>query len=187
MGLCPDDLHVDIHDFYQYDQYVYHVHVYDKYVHDEYFNQHVYYVYKYINDDVLTMKVIINTASMDISVGFDGFDYMIPAGKPVLAEGKVAEFLKERYPFLQIEEPPRVKGPSPVPVIEKKKTRRLIKTEEERIASAPTSDLRRIPNFTTDITEGMDGLPVSGTDKDGVEWVGAGVETDNLTTKKAFR
>jgi len=120
------------------------------------------------------MKLIKNAAKSNIQVGFEGFDYLIPAGKEVLADEKVTSFLKERYPFLEISKPPKAKGVSPIPQIEKKKSKVYAQPAK------PTTDMKVTRKFNPSETVSPDALPTSGTvDKDGVEWVGEGITLDD--------
>jgi len=125
------------------------------------------------------MKVIRNQTDHDISVGFEGYDYGIPKKTDVLCEERPAEFLIERYPFLIMEDAPKVKGPTPIPKIEKKKSKVYME-------SKPAVDMQVVPTHHRDETMKSEDLP-NGTDRDGVEWVGPGIETDDLTGGKSFQ
>jgi len=123
------------------------------------------------------MKVIFSPVENDMVIGFEGWDYTVPSKKEVLVEEDVAAFLEERCPFLKVSEPKRSKPPYFVAAIKKTKTPVRINSNSD-----PTTDMVVRSRYESNDTLGPDNLPQSGmTDKDGVEWVGEGVEIDSLT------
>jgi hypothetical protein len=115
-------------------------------------------------------KVINSPIDHDIEIGFQGTNYIIPPKKDVLIEDETAvAFLVERFPWLAVSEPKRDKEPYFIA---------KVKTEKTPVyANAPAKgDMVITPRSTTDA---VDELPSSGTiDRDGVEWVGEGVQRD---------
>ncbi len=133
------------------------------------------------------MRIVTNKSDSNIEIPYEGWTYTLLADDNRLAEEGIAYFLRERYPFVQVTKPPVGKklGPSAIPTIERKKTPAYIAPDPRK--KAEEEAMRITPAVVKDATYENDGLPQSGsTDKDGVEWVGEGIETDDLTNKRVF-
>jgi len=124
------------------------------------------------------MKVINNTAETPIEVGFEGYIYFIPSGQKRLVEEKVGEFLLERYPFLELVEPPNKRGgPTPIPKIDRKQIQIKAKIDN-------SDDMQIMSNKAQNATSPAD--ISNGIDADGVEWVGPGIEVEKIDSKGVF-
>jgi hypothetical protein len=125
------------------------------------------------------MKVLNSNIDKDIDIGFEGWDYYIPANKAVLIDDRFAKFIEERLPFVMVVEPP--KGKVEVPKIKKKKTAVYIQPSG-KITQPNTQDMvAGVHRNPQDMVENIDGTPTSGTvDRDGIEWTGEGIEVDDL-------
>jgi len=119
-------------------------------------------------------KVIFSPAENELEMPFEGTTYIIPPKKDVLVENEgFVSFLKETLPWIEVKEPKREKEPY---FVTKAKTKKTPVYREVK----PTSDFvaRKIA-LEEDL--GVDGLPPSGmVDKDGVEWIGEGVQKDSI-------
>ena len=132
------------------------------------------------------MKLVINPLEKSFDISFEGWTYTIPVdGKGVLVrEDRVAAFFEEKCPFLRVRKPPKTKGVSPYPQITRKKTPIYIKSSPYA-EDLGTEDMKISKVGVNDATMNIDNLPKSGTvDRDGVEWVGEGIEIDEDVTKR---
>lgn len=132
------------------------------------------------------MKIVTNKSNGKIEIAYEGWTYTLKSDDSRKVDEKTADFLHERYPFVQVTELTTKKGVSSIPQIEREKTRVYVKpgVREE----AENEAMKITPAVVRDATLEPDSLPTSGTtDKDGVEWVGEGIEDDDLTTRGVFR
>jgi len=119
------------------------------------------------------MQVIVNKEQKDLTVSFEGNDYIFSAGKPAQVEDNVYEYLKELLP-LAFDFKPDLKKIKTVSEVHKEPTKVVFPGGKFGIQSA---NLTRV-NFPN---QNVEETPASGkVDKDGIEWTGDGLTNDNL-------
>jgi hypothetical protein len=114
------------------------------------------------------MHVIVNKEQKDIPISFEGFDYIFSAGKPAQVEDILFNFLQELLP-MSFDFKPDLSKIKVVAKVQRTPTKTVFPGGKFGVPSA---------NLTKEVA---DDLPTNGQiDKDGVSWVGDGLEDDKL-------
>lgn len=117
------------------------------------------------------MQVIVNKEQKDLTISYEGTDYIFRAGKPVQVEDNIYEYLKELLP-LSFDFKPDLKKIKSVDELHTEPTKVVFPGGKFGIQSANISKVR-FPN------QNIDETPADGKiDKDGVEFYGRGLEDD---------
>jgi hypothetical protein len=121
------------------------------------------------------MKTVENIDDKEMVVSYEGWDYTFPPRKPVFVNEALYDFVKDGWPLTFATT--KVEKGKVIPTVEKRKTKNFFPTQAYR----SSNDMIITPSNAQTVPANPDGLPqAGGVDKDGVEWVGDGIEEEKI-------